>query len=201
MKRAHARLGTALAFCGALAAVPASGQQLTDDRPHGEIQLSDETLQLRYIDNGAQVDAGSGSRASGSFFLSEERDIVLAGDLLFGASFGYDRFEFLFGPRAYIALLEEEDTDVFSVALGAEMRFELFDGTGIAIAGQAFYGPDVLTFGNADSLTDLSARLEFRLQERLVLFGGMRWFEFDLTEDQGTQTLQEELFAGANWKF
>jgi hypothetical protein len=29
-----------------------------------------------------------------------------------------------------------------------------------AVSGQAFYGPDILTFGSADSLTDLSARVE-----------------------------------------
>ena len=201
MKSVRACLEVALASCAALAALPAAGQELSDDRPHGEIALSDDTLQLRYIDNGAQVDAGRGSRASGSFFLSEERDIVLSGDLLFPANMGNERFEFLFGPRAYVALLEEENTDVFTVALGAEMRLELDPGSGLAIAGQAFYGPDILSFGSADSLTDLSARLEIRLQERLVLFAGMRWFEFDLTEDQGTRTLQEELFAGANWRF
>jgi hypothetical protein len=201
MKLAPVAFGITLAFCGTLAPLPAAAQQLSDDRPHGEIALSDETLQIRYIDNGAQVDAGRGSRASGGFFLSEERDIVMFGDLLFPARFGYERFEVLFGPRAYVALLEEENTDIFTLTLGAEMRFELDPGSGLAVAAQAFYGPDILTFGSADNLTDLSARLEVRLQERLVVFGGMRWFEFDLTDDQGTQTLQEELFAGASWRF
>ena len=56
-------------------------------------------------------------------------------------------------------------------------------------------------FGSANNLTDLSARLEFRLQERLTVFGGMRWFEFDLTEGEGKRTLQEELFAGMSWQF
>ena len=59
----------------------------------------------------------------------------------------------------------------------------------------------MLTFGTADNLTDLSARVELRVQPRLTVFGGMRWFEFDLTEDAGTRTLQEELFAGLSWSF
>jgi hypothetical protein len=69
------------------------------------------------------------------------------------------------------------------------------------VAGQAFYAPDILTFGTADNLTDLSARLELQLQPRLTVFGGMRWFEFDLINDLGTRTLQEELFAGLSWSF
>jgi hypothetical protein len=49
-------------------------------------------------------------------------------------------------------------------------------------------------------MTDLSARAEIRLQPRLTLYGGMRWFEFKLTEG-GERTLQEELFAGVGWQF
>jgi YfaZ precursor len=178
----------------------AHAQSLMDDRPRAEMALSDDTLQLRYIDNGANIDVGRGSRVSGGFFLSESRDIVLSGDVLFPAQLDLDRLQILFGPRAYAALLEDENTDVFAVSLGAELRYELDRNSGLALAGQAFYAPDILTFGSANNLTDLSARLEIRLQPRLTVFGGMRWFEFDLTEG-GERTLQEELFAGVGWRF
>ena len=108
--------------------------------------------------------------------------------------------QFLFGPRGYAALLEDENTDVFAVSLSAELRYELDRTSGLALSGQAFYAPDILTFGSANNLTDLSARLELRLQPKLTVFGGMRWFEFDLTE-RGQRTLQEELFAGVGWRF
>jgi hypothetical protein len=182
------------------AAAPLRAQDLTGKQSVAEIALSNDTLQLRYRDAGRNVDVGGG-RASGSFFLSEERDIVLSGDLLFPAALGYDRLQILFGPRAYAALLSDENSDVFAVSLGAEIRYELDKNSGFAIAGQAFYAPDVLTFGTADNLTDLSARLEVRLQPRLTVFGGMRWFEFDLIDDGGTHTLQDELFAGLSWSF
>lgn len=181
-----------------LVAGNSEGQDLQGDRPRAEIALSDDTLQLRYIDSGANIDVGRGSRVSGGFFLSESRDIVLSGDVLFPAQ--YDRLQVLFGPRAYAGLLEDENNDVFAVSLGAELRYELDRNTGLAIAGQAFYAPDILTFGSANNLTDLSARLEIRLQPRLTVLGGMRWFEFDLTEG-GERTLQEELFAGVGWRF
>jgi hypothetical protein len=183
-----------------LVGVESHAQSLRDDRPRAEIALSDDTLQLRYIDSGANIDVGRGSRVSGSLFLSESRDIVLSGDVLFPAQLDWDRLQILFGPRAYAALLEDENTDVFAVSLGAELRYELDRNSGLALAGQAFYAPDILTFGSANNLTDLSARLEIRLQPRLTVFGGMRWFEFDLTEG-GKRTLQEELFAGVGWRF
>lgn len=190
-----------LAALLATSAAPARGQDLAGDRAVGEVAFSDETLQLRYRDAGRNVDVGNGGRASGALFLSEDRDIVLNGDLLFPAQIGFDRLQLLFGPRAYAALLEDENTDVFAVSLGVEARFVIDPGSGLAIAGQAFYAPDILTFGTADNLTDLSARIELGLQDRLTVFGGMRWFEFDLINDLGTRTLQEELFAGLSWRF
>ena len=168
------------------------------DGPYGEIALSDETLQLRYVDDG---DRGAGSRVTGGFFLSEERDIVLTAGMIFPSGLDDNRLQINFGPRAYAALLEEENEDVMAVSLGAEFRFELDRDSGFAVAGEAYYAPDILTFGAANNLMDLSARLEIRLQQRLTVFGGMRWFEFDLAEGEATRTLQEELFVGVGWRF
>jgi hypothetical protein len=72
---------------------------------------------------------------------------------------------------------------------------------GLALAGQAFYAPDILTFGSADNLTDLSARAELQVAPQILAFGGMRWFEFDLIDGLGERTLQEELFVGIGYRF
>lgn len=192
--------GSSLALALSGASLTAAAQERAADRPHGEISFSDDTMQLRYIDSGRVVDVGRGSRVSATLFLSEARDIVFSGDMLFPAELDYDRLQVLFGPRAYAALLEDENTDVLAATLGAEIRLELDRTTGLALSGQAFYAPDILTFGSADNLTDLSVRAEMRLQPRLSVHAGMRWFEFKLTEG-GERTLQEELFAGVGWRF
>jgi len=166
-----------------------------------ELALSDDTLQLRYFD--ARDPAGVGGRLSGTFFLSEERDIVLSGAWMLPADIdvGIGELSILIGPQAYAALLEDENSDVMSVALGTELRLLLNRRLGLAVAGRAFYGPDIMTFGAADSLTDLSARVEMNVAPRVTAFGGMRWFEFDLTEGRGERTLQEELFVGVGYRF
>jgi hypothetical protein len=169
-------------------------------RHSAEAALSNDTLQLRYVGGGEMVDVAD-SRVSAAFFLSEERDIVLSADILFPANLRLGPATILFGPRAYAALLEDENSDVMSMSLGTEIRLDLNRRSGLALVGHAFYGPDILTFGSADSLTDLSARAELRVAPRLTAFGGMRWFEFDLTEGGGERTLQEELFAGFGWRF
>jgi hypothetical protein len=107
------------------------------------------------------------------------------------------------GPQAYAALLNEDNSDVLSITIGAQARFKILekDKWGLAVSGRAFYGPDILTFGTADNLTDLSARVEMQMDEDIMLFAGMRWFEFDLIEGGGEQTLQDEIFVGVGYRF
>jgi hypothetical protein len=184
-------------------AAHAQGRDASDGQ-RGELALSNDTLQLRYI--GREDAVGDGGQVMGSFFLSEERDIVLSAAVLFPASLPENlnvgrRLTLRFGPQVYAALLKEENNDVFAMSVGAEARFVVNRRMGLAISGQAFYAPDILTFGSADNLTDLSARAELQVAPQLLAFGGMRWFEFDLTEGAGERTLQQELFFGAGYRF
>jgi hypothetical protein len=165
-----------------------------------ELAFSDETLQLRYIDTGDHLDI-EGSRLTGAFFLSEARDVVLSAGLQLPADFGLGPVSFTFGPQLYAALLDEENSDVMAMSIGTEVRLDVAPSMGLAVTGQAFYAPDILTFGSADNLVDLSARVEIDLADRLILFGGIRLFEFDLTEGEGERTLQDEVFAGFGYRF
>ena len=195
-------LNRATLFAGLMMIALTANAQEEDpaQRATGELQLSNDTLQLRYIGSGDAVGV-SGSGLTGAFFLSEQRDIVLSAGLLFPAQLNIDRLSLRFGPQLYAALLEEENNDVMTISIGAEARYLLIRGLGLAIAGQAYYGPDILTFGSADKLTDLSARVELGVASQVIVFGGMRWFEFDLTEGGGERTLQEEIFVGFGYRF
>jgi hypothetical protein len=175
-----------------------------DSSQRGEVALSNDTLLLRYVGRDGAV--GEGGRITGSFFLSEQRDIVLSGGVLFPAALPDnlnvgERLTLRFGPQVYAALLQEENNDVLAMSLGVEARFVINRRMGLAVSGQAFYAPDILTFGSADNLTDLSARAELQVAPQLTAFGGMRWFRFDLTEGGGERTLQDELFFGVGYRF
>jgi hypothetical protein len=170
----------------------------TTPRNTGELALSNDTLQLRYIGSGGKVGV-EGSQFIGGVFLGEERDFVLNGGLLFPAPLGINRLQLKVGPQAYAALLRDENDDVMALTVGLEARFFIDPSRGLAVSGQAFYSPDILTFGSADNLTDLSARVEYEPTERIQVFAGYRWFEFDLTEGMGTRTLQQEAFVGLGY--
>src|SRR5687767_7187603 len=102
----------ALALC--LFAQAAQSQEMTGS-PRAEVSLSNDTLEARYIDSGRRVGVEERSRVAAAFFLSEERDIVLYGDLMFPITFGWDRLGMSIGPRAYAALLDDENDDVLAL--------------------------------------------------------------------------------------
>jgi hypothetical protein len=197
--QSHSRSFLVMASLTLLLATEARAQQSEYDS-RGELALSNDTLQLRYIGSGQVVGADDGNIV-GAVFLGEARDFVLSAGLLFPVQLGIRRLQVSFGPQLYAALLQEENEDVMAISIGTEARFFIDPRRGLAIAGQAYYAPDILTFGSADNLTDLSARVELAVAERMQAFAGMRWFEFDLTDGSGKRTLQEELFVGIGYRF
>jgi hypothetical protein len=88
------------------------------------------------------------------------------------------------GPRMYGALLNTENDDIFGVGLGGEARYYLDADRTTAIALIAFYAPDILVFGNADNVTDVSLRFEMGLRAGTRVFVGYRIFELDLAVDR-----------------
>jgi hypothetical protein len=196
----HSRITLLIAAPLLFAASQAIAQGDTRTASTAELALSNDTLQLRYIGSGNQVGV-QGSQLTGGVFLGEERDFVLNAGLLFGADLGIRRLNISFGPQVYAALLQDENDDVMAMSVGTEVRFFIDPNRGFAVSGQAYYAPDILTFGSADNLTDLSARVEFNVAEQLQAFAGMRWFEFDLTDGSGERTLQEEVFVGIGYRF
>jgi hypothetical protein len=165
-----------------------------------EVALSNDTLELRY-QGAANFEEVPRSRITAGILLSEERDFVLDGGLLIPANLRLGPLSLQFGPRAYAALLDEENDDVLALSVGAELRFDIIRRSGLAVVGHAYYAPDILTFGAADNLVDLSARAQIRVAEQLLAFAGMRWLEFDLVEGEGERTLMEEVFVGVGWQF
>ena len=196
----NARITLLIAAPLLFAASQAMAQRDTSSGTSAELALSNDTMQLRYLGSGNAVGV-QGSQLTGGVFLGEERDFVLSAGLLFPADLGIRRLNISFGPQVYAALLQEENDDVMAVSVGTEVRFFLDPNRGLAISGQAYYAPDILTFGTADNLTDLSARIEMDVAQQLQAFAGMRWFEFDLTDGSGQRTLQEEVFVGVGYRF
>jgi hypothetical protein len=175
--------------------------QESQTRSSGEIAVSEESLQLRYVrprtQPGSNIEAG---QLGFGMFLNEERDIVASANYYVEASrLRMNRLNILVGPVAYAALLSEENTDVFALGLGAEARYRLLRNPEVTIVGRAVYAPDILTFGAADNVWDVIARAEVPITNRVTGFGGFRLFEIDLVD--GKTELEESMHFGLRYRF
>jgi hypothetical protein len=172
--------------------------QNAPERRSLELALSDETAQLRYIDP-EEILGRDNSEIAYTIFLSEDRDVVGSAAAMMDTNLSVGAVNIRVGPQAYVGLLSEENNDVFALSFGVDARVNLARNRAIAIAGSAYWSPDVLTFGSADNLTDFMARAEAQLTDRLLGFAGYRWFELDLLNTQ-ERKLQNEIFAGVRWQ-
>lgn len=168
----------------------------------GELLLSDEALQLKYLTKGERFGVEN-TDASVGIFLSEERDVVLSAGLLIDTQLldwlNWERLQMRLGTQGYGMLLGREDTDIVAFAGGGEIRFVLFPAAPITISAYGYYAPDILSFGSADNIHDIGATIEGPLTDRLTGFAGYRDFDVELVGD-ATQ-LQGSIIIGVRYQY
>ena len=63
----------------------------------------------------------------------------------------------------------------------------------------AYYAPDIMTFGTADNMSDVTLRIDFGLNSAVNVFAGYRILEIEtLTEDR---EIDDHLHLGFRWNF
>ena len=185
-------------------ALPAFGEE---PLPAGVTRAAEATIgndiaQFTYFTpapiNGVQSSLDYGA------LIANSRQFIGTTALLFRSDLGIlANFELDAGPKAYLALLQGTGTaksDVAAISVGASARFDLYPPWGVAVFGSFFYSPNVLTFGSANNIYDLTAGAEARLASHLVAVGGYRWLKFTI-ELQSDNRLSNELFVGIRWQF
>jgi hypothetical protein len=150
-----------------------------------EAYISNKAMQAMYTRRVDMGEFGTNEMRAG-FFINEERDLILVGDLLADVG-GADRrpnWGLQVGPRVYGALLSSIDKDdVFAISLGGRLSYYLGRNRATALSVAAFYAPEIITFGNADNVSDVSVQFSTRLTESTRVFVGYRTFQFSLPGD------------------
>jgi hypothetical protein len=164
-----------------------------------EAYLSEDAMQVLY---GRQMDVGELGRneVRVGVFLNEDRDLIGMADMLFdiGEPGRRPYWSLQMGPRVYGALMTIEDQDVFSIGLGGRLSYSLGRDRASSVFVSAFYAPDIVTFGNADNIKDVSFGVETRLSDSTSLFLGYRVFEFDL---EVVREVDDNMHLGVRHRF
>lgn len=191
--------GALLLAAAPLTAQPGDNDVTTIDHAV-ELYLSEDALQAQYVRTLELGDFGPTEVRAG-FFYNEDRDLIGIGDLL--ASVGDDvnvrRLEVRVGTRVYGAFLALEDQDIFGIGLGGEAQYFFGSSRSTSVTLALFYSPDIVTFGAADNVKDVSLRLMTRLGNGTDVFVGYRGFEIDLQPED--REVDDNLHVGFRRSF
>ena len=163
-------------------------------------------LQLDYATKGPLSNVSN--MVDYGLLFTPNRDFAVSATLLFGTDLPLiPGLSFELGPKVYAAVLagssnveNSNKNDVFALALGGGVRFDIWPSMGLAAFGNAYYAPNVLIFGEASGVYDLAAGGEIRLLSQMVAIVGYRWFRFTL-QGQPSERVANEVFGGLRWQF
>jgi hypothetical protein len=157
--------------------------------------VSEDALQLQYIRD-LRIEGFGPVEARAGVFYNEQRDLLGMVDLLvdLGDQANRRRIEVNVGTRLYGAFLNTENEDTFSVGFGGEAQLFLSRDQRMSVKVAAFYGPDILTFGIADNIQDVSARFQMRVRDGTDIFVGYRSLEIETFT--ATREIDDNLHVG-----
>lgn len=166
------------------------------------VYVSNDALQALY-GRDIEINRVGNTQARMGFFFNEERDLIAIGDLMAYTGNVQDprnrRLEFRVGSRVYGAFLNVENNDVFSISIGGEAQWYFSRDRRTSVLLGFYYAPDILTFGEANNVTDATLRLQTRLTPRTDVFVGYRTFEFD--QDEGDREVDDGVHLGFHFQF
>ena len=164
-----------------------------------EVYASDETFEALYEVQGPVLGLKS-DRARASYLISEERDNVVAGSILYDTNLDiFPGLSVSFGAKVYAGLLGPENNDVFGLAGGVEAAY-LFPVRQfpLQLSAAANFSPDILTFGQADRIIDWHVRAGLPLTDNIDGFVGFRFLQFEDTLP-GDREVDDRLHIGVRW--
>jgi|GEM_PF-410379 len=175
----------------ASAAIPVTPAEMADDGAAVELALSDDYLQGRYYTGDGLLGFDQATGHIGAYF-SDNRDFIgNVGLMTDRIPLFIDGLTLSVGGRGYVALLSDPDDDVVGLAPGIEGRYGLPYDFPLAVVGNLFYSPDVLTLGDAEDIIDIDARVEAEIVPEIVGFIGYREFRFNSDEGADKEAASE----------
>ncbi len=143
-----------------------------------DIGLSNSTAQFKY---GVPSSLAGKSEVYAELMFNDVNSIIGgAGLLVANDEMKVPGLTIGIGAKAVAATLKNLPVrkNASAVALGLQVRYELPAERRVAFAGEAYYAPQIITFGDADRYQQLGARAEFSISPQMQVYAGYRkvWF-------------------------
>ena len=156
-----------------------------------EAALSSETAQFTFRSDSSLIGWGGADLGLG-FFYNDESDYVFDASLIQMRQASEENpLTFGVGVKGYLGTLDDPDEDLFTFAVGGEIRYTIPGTMPMAIYGRAFYGPEITSFADTEDLIDYTIGFQIEALPQTIAFVGLRHFEVEL-EDGGDYELDDD---------
>lgn len=195
MLRKLIRVGIIPVACTTLNAAHAAGL---------DISLGDETAQFVYMfDSDSQIGIGGADVGAGVFFNEQDDYLLNFSVLVMGHSAGRNRaLQLGAGAKAYVGELDiPVQEDVGAVGVGGKISYIFPASMPMALSAELFYAPDITSFGDNESLTELLIRLEIEVAPTTRFYFGYRNLETEFENSGIDYELDDNGHVGVRFSF
>lgn len=200
--RRYVRIASAGVLCAALTGVSHGAHARAID-----INLNDDAAQFRYIAYDGRA-GGFGKREMdiGLLFTNDDDLIGMFGaQVIAEAGSASPGLEAGIGFKLFAARSEQDnvDADLFSVSIGGQLRFSLPPHRRILLGVEGYYSPQVVTFGDADNFSYVSASIGYEILPRASVYLGYRDIraKLDINGEEGTRKIENGGHIGVKFEF
>ena len=109
------------------------------------------------------------------------------------------------GGRSYFASANRADTNqefkIAALALGIEVLFVPDNMGGLGLGLHYYYAPDILSGGDAETVSEFAVKLDYQLTPQSNVFAGYQIINADLKNDEGDIDIEEGFMLGFGLRF
>lgn len=167
-----------------------------------DMRLGSKTAEFTFLTQSATFGYG-GADIGYSIFVNERDDVVAsAAVLVSGSSKGDVRaLHFGVGAKGYAGTLETPGSDKGgALAIGGQIRYVFPASTPLAILGEAFFAPSVVSVADFEGLREYRLALELEVTPSARAYIGYRYYEVEINNGAELE-LDDSAHAGVRFSF
>lgn len=163
-----------------------------------DININDDAARLSYAwpirNDQLRVDVGLLSH-------QDRGELVHIGlHLVDWASTGANPLKGGLGGKLFYADTDTVFDDELALGLGGFLKYTFPQYNRFSVSGQAYFAPDVLSWGDSEQFVELEARLSYNVLREADIYLGARYINMEF-EGGGDFTLDNGLHAGIQLRF
>lgn len=165
-----------------------------------EFQLGGKTAELRFLTNSGLLGYGGAELGFGAFVNKNSDYMGSVGLLVQGIPAGNSPLTFGLGIKGYAAHIHDPSNNVEAIALGGLAKYTIPGHMPMAAVVDAHYAPDITTFSDGKSFTDLGINYQVEVTPGATAYIGYRYLHTDLN-NYGGYNLDDNIHVGIKLHF